>query len=94
MRIARTVDGQASPFNSLRSSWTPPAAKSRGVWRAACPHCAGDDVQRRQLLQLLGLVEHPEALPAELALRLATELLALADHGSAFRCEPIEETGP
>jgi hypothetical protein len=87
------VNGQANPLNSPGSSSTP-AARSRGAWRPACPHCGGDDGQRRQLVQLLRLVEHPEALPAELALRLAVELLSVADHRSAFHCEPIEETGP
>jgi hypothetical protein len=63
---------------------------------APCASCAdriGEDRERRRQLQLLALLEHPDALPAELALRLARKLLALTGHRSAFRCESIEEIG-
>ncbi|HEX2944281.1 MAG TPA: hypothetical protein VHO91_24710 [Rhodopila sp.] len=42
------------------------------------------------MLQLLALLEHPEALPAGAALRLAGEILALSQAGSAERrCETV-----
>ncbi len=69
----------------------------RGTWRHSCTYCTGGtDSGRERLrqLQLLALLEHPDALPAELALRLATELLALTGQGSAFRCEAFEENRP
>jgi hypothetical protein len=64
---------------------------------APCASCAdrtGYGRERLRQLQLLALLEHPDALPAELALRLAAELLALTGHRSAFRCEPVEEISP
>ena len=64
---------------------------------APCANCTGltgDGRERRRQLHLLALLEHPDALPAELALRLARELLALTSHQSAFRCETVEETSP
>jgi hypothetical protein len=64
---------------------------------ASCAHCTGrtgDERGRRRQLHLLTLLEHPNALPAEFALRLARELLALADHQYAFRCEAVEEIIP
>jgi len=55
-----------------------------------CPHCAdGSDrerAHRAHVLQLLALVEHPSALPAEAALRIGRALLAWAEHDGA-RCE-------
>ena len=47
-----------------------------------CLRCAAgldgqDLVRRAHVLQLLALVEHPDALPAGAALRLAREALAL-----------------
>ena len=45
-----------------------------------CPHCADginpDLARRKRILQLLALIEHPTALPADSALRIAQELLA------------------
>jgi hypothetical protein len=61
---------------------------------ASCTDRTGDDRGRLRQLHLLGLLEHPDALPADLALRLACELLTLTRHRSAFRCEPVEETHP
>jgi len=46
----------------------------------ACPHCADginpDLARRKRILQLLALIEHPTALPADSALLIAQELLA------------------
>jgi hypothetical protein len=54
---------------------------------------ASDDrdlVRRVHALRLLALVEHPDALPAEAALRLAQEILRLTQTGSAnCRCEEV-----
>ena len=50
-----------------------------------------DLARRRHLLQLLALVEHPHALPADAALRLGQEILMLLrpETGSR-RCDPVE----
>ena len=46
--------------------------------------------QRDHVLQLLALVEHPDALPAEAALRLAREILALIQaERTGRRCDAI-----
>ena len=56
--------------------------------------------QRAHVLQLLALVEHPDALPADAALRLAQEILALTQaERTGRRCDargpcpdqPLEE---
>lgn len=49
-----------------------------------------DEARRAHVLQLLALIEHPDALPAGAALRLAREVLALtqAEH-TGFRCDPV-----
>jgi hypothetical protein len=45
---------------------------------------------RAHVLQLLALVEHPDALPAEAALRLAGEILELIrEERTERRCEPV-----
>ena len=50
--------------------------------------------RRAHVLQLLALVEHPDALPAEAALRLAREVLALTQAERAGRrCEPVAPPG-
>jgi hypothetical protein len=50
--------------------------------------------QRAHVLQLLALVEHPDALPAEAALRLAREVLALTRPGRTGRqCEAVVSPG-
>ena len=59
-----------------------------------CLLCAssGDQVlaRRNYVLQLLALVEHPNLLPADAALRLAQEILTLAQAGGgAFQCEAV-----
>ena len=64
-----------------------------------CMSCAAG-VERRlarraHVLQLLALVEHPDALPADAALRLAREILALtqADQ-TGCRCDLLALPGP
>ena len=50
--------------------------------------------QRAHVLQLLALVEHPDALPAEAALRLAREVLALTEaERTGRRCDPVAPPG-
>jgi hypothetical protein len=45
---------------------------------------------RAHVLQLLALVEHPDALPAEATLRLAGEILELIrEDRTERRCEPV-----
>lgn len=48
-----------------------------------CPHCADRSsavlAQRSRVLQLLALIEHPDALPRDAALRIAGELLCWLD---------------
>jgi len=52
-------------------------------------------VRRAHVLQLLTLVEHPDALPAEAALRLAQEVLALAEaERTECRCDLVVPPGP
>jgi hypothetical protein len=64
-----------------------------------CLLCAaGSDGQsfarRTHVLQLLTLVEHPDALPAEAALRLAREVLALTEPDrTGRRCDPVAPPG-
>jgi hypothetical protein len=60
----------------------------------ACSHCAdgidGRMVRRIQVLQLLTLIEHPNALPPASALRIARELLALIAQGEPrYRCDQV-----
>ncbi|MFF9551208.1 hypothetical protein [Methylobacterium fujisawaense] len=52
---------------------------------------AGPDAARRaHVLHLLELVEHPDALPADAALRLAQEILSLTQaEPSGFRCDAV-----
>jgi hypothetical protein len=59
-----------------------------------CPHCADgvdpDLARRKRVLQLLALLEHPTALPADSALRIAQELLTWsAQEGSNDRLESV-----
>lgn len=50
----------------------------------------GDSARRRHVLRLLALVEHPDALPADAALRLAYEILKLTQTDSAIcRCDAV-----
>jgi hypothetical protein len=59
---------------------------------------ASDDrdlVRRVHALRLLALVEHPDALPADAALRLAHEILRLTETiGATRRCEEIAPPAP
>lgn len=46
--------------------------------------------RRNHVLQLLSLIEHPDALPTDMALRLAQEVLALTEaEGVTLRCDPV-----
>jgi len=64
-----------------------------------CLLCAAGLEDRRlahrgHVLQLLALVEHPDALPANAALRLAREILALTQADRAGRrCDPVLPPG-
>jgi hypothetical protein len=50
---------------------------------------------RARVLRLLALVEHPDALPADAALRLAREVLALTQaEPTERRCDPVAPPGP
>jgi hypothetical protein len=50
--------------------------------------------RRAHMLQLLALVEHPNALPAEGALRLARQLLVLTEvERTTRRCDPVAPPG-
>ena len=73
------------------------AKKMHGASRHSCTYCAGrsgDERDRLRQLQLLALLEHPDALPPADALRLARELLTRTDQGPQFRCEVFQETRP
>jgi hypothetical protein len=64
-----------------------------------CLLCAADLEGRRlarraRVLQLLALVEDPDALPADAALRLAREILDLTRMERAGpRCDPVAPPG-
>lgn len=60
-----------------------------------CRYCAADVPQdHTRILQLLALLEHPDALPAEAALRIAGELLSwTGETPPRFRCEAIVRPG-
>ena len=54
-----------------------------------------DRARRAYVLQLLALVEHPDALPPEAALRLAREILVLAQADrTGRRCDPVVPPEP
>lgn len=63
-----------------------------------CPHCADNLdpslTQRLRVLQLLALVEHPDALSADARLRISHEILAwITQSESGFQCRrfvPVE----
>jgi hypothetical protein len=82
-KLMSTIDKQSSPNCEL----------SKKSYQS-CPHCADginpEMARRKQVLQLLALIEHPTALPAESALRIAQELLAWSAHEDAnCRREPV-----
>ncbi len=50
-------------------------------------------VGQGRILQLLALLEHPDALPANLSLRLAGQLLTLTQpERSALQCDAVTAT--
>lgn len=56
-----------------------------------CPHCADNLdpalTQRLRVMQLLALVEHPDALPTDARLRIAHEIQAwIAQSASGLQC--------
>ena len=62
-----------------------------------CVDDAGDRAlaRRAHVLQLLALVEHPDALPADAALRLGREIMALIRPELGLRrCDPVTAPGP
>ncbi|HXT82063.1 MAG TPA: hypothetical protein VN702_21055 [Acetobacteraceae bacterium] len=63
-----------------------------------CPLCAARfshaDIHRARVLQLLALVEHPDALPTEAALRIGQEILALTRPNEVGRrCDAVDLQG-
>ena len=63
-----------------------------------CPLCAARfshaDIRRARVLQLLALVEHPDALPTEAALRIGQEILALTRPNEVGRrCDAVDLQG-
>lgn len=65
-----------------------------------CLRCAADaepgrDIARRlHVLRLLALVEHPDALPPDAALRLGREIMALIGLARGLRrCDPVTPSG-
>jgi hypothetical protein len=48
--------------------------------------------RRLHVLHLLALVEHPDALPPDAALRLSREIMSLIGPGSR-RCDPVTLEG-
>ena len=76
--IAHRTDTDSAPRLPLRAA--------RG-FRSTCAHCAAPDTRMRLgVLQLLALIEHPDALPPELALRAAAQLMELTrTHRGLFR---------
>jgi hypothetical protein len=83
-----------------RAFWQVGDAGDQGREEARmCPLCAAglesrSLAQRVHVLQLLSLVEHPDALPADAALRLAREVLALTQaERTGLRCDPVAAPG-
>ena len=72
-----------------------PVEETLGEEAGMCVLCAaGSDgraiARRAHVLQILALVEHPDALPAEAALRLAREVLALTQaERTGCQCDPV-----
>ncbi len=55
----------------------------------------GDLARRARVLRLLALIEHPDALPTDAALRLGQEILALIRREPAQRrCDSVAPPGP
>jgi hypothetical protein len=78
-------------MNAMEENFSDECELSKNSYQT-CPHCADgmdpDSARGKQVLQLLALVEHPTALPADATLRIARELLAWsAQEGSSDRLE-------
>jgi hypothetical protein len=61
-----------------------------------CRYCISgtphSQIERTHILDLLGLIERPDVLPAEAALQIASKLLNWADQTEpGFRCEALTE---
>jgi hypothetical protein len=55
---------------------------------------AGDEIRRVHVLRLLALVEQPDALPHDVALRLSREILAIIGTAKVpFRCASVPSDG-
>ncbi len=55
----------------------------------------GDLARRARVLQLLALVEHPDALPTDAAPRLGREIMVLIRPEPGLRrCDPVAPPGP
>lgn len=63
-----------------------------------CESVSGSDeslARRARVLQLLALIEHPDALPADAALRLGQEIIMLVrPEPGSLRCDPVVPPGP
>jgi hypothetical protein len=91
----------ASARNPSRAPSLIPVEEALGEGaKKMCLLCAagldGQRLARRaHVLRLLALVEHPDALPADAALRLAREVLALTrPERTGRRCDPVAPHGP
>jgi hypothetical protein len=62
---------------------------------AAGPGEEGALARRAHVLRLLALIEHPDALPADTALRLGREVMALIrDEPASLRCDALASSVP
>jgi hypothetical protein len=84
----------------LRAATTPGAFGRPHSEDHVCILCASKPegspvtVSQSKVLQLLALLEHPHALPADLALRLAGRLLELTQpEHPALRCDAVGTSG-
>jgi hypothetical protein len=62
-----------------------------------CTESTGDQVmtKRTQILQLLALIEHPDALPPDAVLRLGREIMGLVRAEPELRqCEAVTSPKP
>ena len=80
-------------MSTMNNQFSPNCESSKKSYQT-CPHCADginpNMARRKQVLHLLALIEHPTALPAESALRIAQELLAWSAHENTnYRHEPV-----
>jgi hypothetical protein len=62
---------------------------------ACCRLASGTSRERQHVLDLLALLEHPNALPPALALRLGIALIAHTETGhGGLACEPVGGIAP